>query len=235
MRSNQQHGVITTITIFALPNVFSADMQHLIEMSRDFQHKFALSQLAVVAPTSEMFSVENISAAYLPADRSEDTLIEIGRLVEDHMVDLVAFLGVQNETFIDEVNTRTSLFRSNVHSLLPMSSSRKLKLRLDSNVYLYTPEYEILEQYSVKSGPVLTQAVGHWSPNEGLVVPKLHKWQRRTLGGIELTTGLIPWSLFNRGGQYDADGGIVNLTGIFPEVLRLVNVWCMENAVFFKK
>ncbi len=212
----------------------SADLGNLLALTRALQNLFALGHLIVILPSTDdclsALKGTDISAAYLPADRPEETLSEVKRQGGENRLEMVALIGVSNETLIEQLFDGASRLSHKVHSFLPIDEKRNVKnLRLDSNVYFYRPTaggggYEILEQFSVRSGPAFTQEVGKWSAARGLEVPKPHKWQRRTnLRGTRLITGIIEWSVFNRDLEFDKDGQIVDLRGMFPDALRSVN------------
>ena len=69
------------------------------------------------------------------------------------------------------------------------------KCAFDSNIFTYFFKdgvATVQEFYRVtETTPLVTNLVGVWSPNSGLIMTKLQKWDRRTdLGGIQMTAAV---------------------------------------------
>ena len=80
-----------------------------------------------------------------------------------------------------------------LYFLPPLKSLPPVSLRLDSNVFLYDDNLNLLEAYSVKGGNNIMNKIGSLE-NGKLLVKDFFKWNRRTnLQGAVLVNTVINW------------------------------------------
>ena len=114
-----------------------------------------------------------------------------------------------------------------VHWLLPQDSVEDFKsLRLDSLVFTYLilegGTVMLGEAYSVKKGPVIVKALGHWTQEQGLYMSETdYIWERRgDLGGIVLSNVMFDFPPFHWLVKEDGSSEVKDIDGFTAEVLR---------------
>ncbi len=184
------------------------DLENLLRMAGDFQ---------------DFMNVHYRATIMLPRDLPkawlhEELLLPGGVIASEspsEVVDSLTSLEVAQTPFIlvfldSELASRTltmlqekaDIFASQgVLMVRGGTELAKLKLRLDTHLYLYNvtgKTISIKEIYSVRDIPRISRHLGNWSADAGLYIAEPNIWERRKdLMGATIRNGLLPWSVFN--------------------------------------
>ncbi len=215
-----------------------AHSEGVISMSADLQNFFGITHTAFVIqqPTDSQIG-------WLKEGLPDSGNVVIGR--NDPEVEKAlkyCDIGQSLLVFLDSMSASVGLklFESRLHLssvyLAPIETPlTKLKLRLDSQLYLFERvQEEILlhEVYAVKSGPQISKMLGSWTPKGGLDIPQPGIWQRRSnLMGAEIRNGLMSWSVFNRL-TLDAEERILANRGIFAGVVGRLGIILLPAIIY---
>ncbi len=97
---------------------------------------------------------------------------------------------------------------------------------LNSQVYYYKQSdnegIDIVEEYCVKSGPLITNRIGSWNQSQGLRIAEPNINERRAdLKGVRLVNGLMPWRVFNT--LRTGNGTILESIGPIPDIFNYLS------------
>ncbi len=156
-------------------------------------------------------------------DNNSKVVRHLNYLKAQDRLDMVAMPGFNGHvSFVRALDAELKLAQSKIISLLPWAEEDRrwpIELRLDSMALFYKEVqegYDIVEEYTVKKGPVISQTLGRWNSTGAKlsVLPGAsHVWERRSdLAGIELRNGVLEWRILMEFVR-DPKGNIVGTTG----------------------
>ncbi len=199
----------------------------LFKMVDDFRMMVGATDAIVISNemSSPVFKYGNAPTAIWSWEHPSMIVEQLRRLSALDRLEMIAIPDPVNSSLakmaVDEIRL------SRVAVLLPWRESGwPVRLRLDSQFYLYNPNdtdrFDIFEQYSVKSGPVITNFVGQWSTKSGLTIPVKSVWERRSdLGGMAIVAAVLDWKVLMKVLRNEK-GEIVGSTGPFAFMLDVL-------------
>ena len=146
--------------------------------------------------------------------RKQDGLIFIGSRAHEKLIKQLA-----------QISPFT--FSSNCPVFMPIEYEKHIELRLDSNIVFYKKvseyEYTLLDKFSVKGGPPITQKLGSWNKDAGL---ELHaskfRWNRRTDSNGAVIVNTLKFYKNYAHPLYDSQGKVIGSEGSRPDRLYAV-------------
>ena len=158
------------------------------------------------------------------------TLLHLNR-----MQDGVIFVGSDCHSRLLKLVTQ-KIFRSNCPVFMPLCYSNEIKLRLDSNIIFYveqnTTQYQLIDIFAVKGGPLRSLRLGSWTRGEGMALEgSINRWDRRNdLTGATFVNSARNndhYAVFRR----NKDGKILYSWGMLQYMLGIVVVEKLNMTV----
>jgi hypothetical protein len=208
----------------------SAKWEHFFEdavLHFDVHHPMILLPPGEQTPFDIMTKIHTYFAIYEPGINVETIAEHVLNMYAGDKLDMLFFLGEDPNPLLKHLNEKLKSIFSKVIVFIPFWVETKvdIKLRFDSNIYIYQDfdqGLQLYETYAVKDKPPVQLHIGSWTEEWGITVSSRFIWERRTnLFGINLRNIVLPFSFISIP-VYDNENNIVSISGFFIDILTIL-------------